>query len=108
MIAMAGMLFSGDKSYLSFGIATMMVVAIAMLGSLTVLPALLSKLGDRVDKGRLPLLHRRQRDNGGGGAWGWILGRVLARPGLSAVISGGVLVAIAVPAIGMKTVQVTP
>ena len=37
MIAMAGMMFSGDKSYLGFGIATMMVVGIAMLGSLTVL-----------------------------------------------------------------------
>ena len=46
MIAMAGMLFSGDKTYLSFGIATMMVVGVAMIGSLTVLPALLSKLGD--------------------------------------------------------------
>src|SRR5205807_4144488 len=51
MIAMAGMLVSGDKTYLSLGIATMMVVGIAMLGSLTVLPALLSKLGDRVEKG---------------------------------------------------------
>src|SRR4029079_19204230 len=49
MIAMAGMLFSRDKTYLSMGIATMMVVAAAMLGSLTVLPALLSKLGDRVE-----------------------------------------------------------
>src|SRR4051794_36915242 len=48
MIAMAGMLFSGDKTYLSFGIGTMMVVGAAMLGSLTVLPALLSRLGDRV------------------------------------------------------------
>ena len=38
MIAMAGMLFSGDKTYLSFGIATMMVVGVAMIGSLTVLP----------------------------------------------------------------------
>jgi uncharacterized membrane protein YdfJ with MMPL/SSD domain len=41
MIAMAGMMFSGDKAYLGFGIATIMVVGIAMLGSLTVLPALL-------------------------------------------------------------------
>src|SRR3954454_4288627 len=106
MIAMAGMFFAGDPSFSSFSLGTIMVVAIAMLGSLTVLPALLSKLGDRVDKGRVPLL--RRRDNGGGGAWGWILDRVLARPGLSAVISGGVLVAIAIPAIGMKTVQVTP
>src|SRR5262249_60603957 len=48
MIAMAGMLFTGDKFYFSFGIATMLVVAVAMLGSLTVLPALLSRLGDKV------------------------------------------------------------
>src|SRR4051794_29309663 len=97
MIAMAGMFFAGDPGFSSFALGTIIVVAIAMLGSLTVLPALLSKLGDRVDKGRLPLL--RRRDNGGGGAWGWILDRVLARPGLSALISGGVLVAIAIPAI---------
>ena len=52
MIAMAGMLFSGDKTYLSFGIATMIVVAVAVLGSLTVLPALIARLGDKVDRGR--------------------------------------------------------
>ena len=44
---------------LSFGIATMIVVAVAMLGSLTVLPALIARLGDRVDRGRIPFLHRR-------------------------------------------------
>jgi putative drug exporter of the RND superfamily len=42
LIAMAGLFFAGDKTYLSFGIATMIVVGVAMLGSLTVLPALLS------------------------------------------------------------------
>ena len=52
MIAMAGMFFAGDPSFSSFALGTIMVVAIAMLGSLTVLPALLSKLGDRIDKGR--------------------------------------------------------
>src|SRR5262249_61306159 len=41
MIAMAGMLFSRDRTYLSFGVATMIVVAAAMLRSLTLLPALL-------------------------------------------------------------------
>ena len=55
MIAMAGMLLSGDKTYLGFGIATMMVVGIAMLGSLTVLPALLSRLGDKVEQGQDPV-----------------------------------------------------
>ena len=38
MIAMAGMFFSGDKTFMSFAIGTMMVVAVAMIGSLTVLP----------------------------------------------------------------------
>ena len=64
MIAMAGMFFSGDKTFMSFAIGTMMVVAVAMIGSLTVLPAILSWLGDRVEKGRVPFLRRRRRDDG--------------------------------------------
>jgi uncharacterized membrane protein YdfJ with MMPL/SSD domain len=108
MIAMAGMFFAGDPSFSSFALATIMVVAIAMLGSLTVLPAVLSKLGDRVEKGRLPFLHRPKRDDGEGRVWCWILDRVLARPGLSALLAGGALVALAIPALGMKTVQITP
>ena len=74
MIAMAGMFFSGDKTFMSFAIGTMMVVAVAMIGSLTVLPAILSRLGDRVEKGRIPFLHRLRRDNGDGSRfWGAIL-----------------------------------
>jgi RND superfamily putative drug exporter len=108
MIAMAGMFFAGDPSFSSFALATIIVVAIAMLGSLTVLPAVLSKLGDRVEKGRVPFLRRLKRDDDESGVWSWILDRVLARPALSVLIAGGVLVAIAIPAIGMKTVQITP
>src|SRR5256885_13711324 len=63
MVAMAGMMFSGDKSYLGFGIATMMVVGVAMLGSLTVLPALLSRLGDKVERGKIPFLDRLRKDS---------------------------------------------
>ena len=51
LVAMAGMFLTGDASFASFAVATMTVVAVAMLGSLTVLPALLSKLGDGVDRG---------------------------------------------------------
>ena len=54
LVAMSGMFLTGDASFASFGIATMTVVAVAMLGSLTVLPAVLSKLGDKVDRGRVP------------------------------------------------------
>jgi uncharacterized membrane protein YdfJ with MMPL/SSD domain len=103
MIAMAGMFLTGDATFSSFAMATIMVVAIAVLGSLTVLPALLSKLGDRVNKARVPFLYRLQRPEGGR-FWGWVLGRVLRRPLLSAVVSGAVLVALALPALGMKTV----
>ena len=58
MVAMAGMFLTGDADFASFGMATMIVVAMAMLGSLTVLPALLSKLGDRVDRLHVPLVGR--------------------------------------------------
>ena len=60
IVAMAGMFLTGDSTFASLGVAAIMVVAIAMLGSLTVLPALLSKLGDRVDRGRVPLVGRRR------------------------------------------------
>ena len=56
----------------------------------------------------MPFLHRLRRDDDEGRVWGWILDRVLARPGLSALLAGGVLVALAIPALGMKTVQITP
>jgi uncharacterized membrane protein YdfJ with MMPL/SSD domain len=103
MFAMAGMFLTGDKTFGSFAMATIMVVAIAVLGSLTVLPALLSRLGDGVNRVRVPLLHRLQRPGGGRG-WSWILDRVLRRPVVSVVVSAGILVALALPALGMKTV----
>ena len=58
MTAMAGMLLMGTRVFQGFGIATMLVVAISLVGSLTVLPAILSKLGDRVDRGRIPFVRR--------------------------------------------------
>jgi uncharacterized membrane protein YdfJ with MMPL/SSD domain len=103
MVAMAGMFLTGDQAFSSFAMGTILVVAIAVLGSLTVLPALLSKLGDRVNKARVPLLHRLQRPEGGR-FWGWTVDRVLRRPKLAAGLSAGVLVALALPALGMKTV----
>src|SRR5688572_10162017 len=63
IIAMAGMFLTGNVVFVSFASATLLVVATAVLGSLTVLPALLSKLGDRVDLGRVPGLYRRSSDS---------------------------------------------
>ena len=103
LIAMAGMFLSGDKSFMSFSIGTMMVVAVAMLGSLTVLPALLGKLGDRVEKGRVPFVHRLRSKDGESRFWGAILDRVLRRPVVSAVAAGAVLVALTIPAFALNT-----
>ncbi len=102
MVAMAGLFFAGDATFASFGYATMIVVAVAMVGSLTVLPALLSKLGDRVERLHVPLVGRLRRDNGEGRVWGAIVERVLRRPLLSAVVAGGLLLALAAPALQLR------
>ena len=94
MTAMAGMFLTGDSTFASLGAATILVVAVAMLGSLTVLPALLSRLGDTVD--RLRVL---RRTDGDGRFWGTIVGLVLRRPALSAILSAGLLLALAAPAL---------
>ena len=101
MAAMAGMFLTGDATFASFGLATMIVVAVAMVGSLTVLPALLSRLGDRVDRLRVPFVGRLHR-GGRGRVWGAIVDRVMRRPLLSAVLAGGVLLALAAPAIQLR------
>jgi uncharacterized membrane protein YdfJ with MMPL/SSD domain len=103
LIAMAGMFLSGDKTFMSFSVGTMLVVAVAMIGSLTVLPALLSKLGDRVEKGRIPFLHRFRSRSGEGRFWTAVLERVLRRPVVWGVASAAVLVALALPALALNT-----
>ena len=54
------MFLTGDQIFASLGFATILVVAVAVLGSLTVLPALLSRLGDNVDRLRVPFVGRRR------------------------------------------------
>ena len=103
LIAMAGMFLSGDKTFMSFSVGTMLVVLVAMIGSLTVLPAVLSKLGDRVEKGRIPFVHRLRRSNRGDGMWSAILDRVLRRPLVSALAATAVLLVLAMPALTLHT-----
>ncbi|MFJ9715599.1 MMPL family transporter [Streptomyces sp. NPDC101213] len=109
-VAMAGMLFTGLAEFEAMGLASLMVVAVAMVGSVTVLPALLSLLGERVEKGRIPFLRRRARARKGGGEsrfWSAVLKGVLARPLVSVVVAAGALLAVAAPALGMKTQNLT-
>ena len=104
LVAMAGMFISGDNAFISFAYGTMIVVAIAMFASLTVLPAMLAWLGDRVEKGRIPFLGGRRGRTGPSRFWSGLTDRVTRRPLLSVVLAGGLLVALAIPALHMKTV----
>src|SRR4051794_32545279 len=106
LIAMAGMFLAGNAVFTSFAVGTMLVVAVAMLGSVTVLPAVLSKLGDNVEKARVPFIGRlRHRNHGESRVWGWIIDRALAKPVISVAAAAGILVALALPALNMKTIN---
>jgi uncharacterized membrane protein YdfJ with MMPL/SSD domain len=104
MVAMAGMFFAGSSVFRSFGMGTMLVVAVAIVGSITVLPAMVSWLGDRLERGRVPIIARR-RERGESRVWSAVLDRVLRRPAASLALGAGVLLALALPATGMHTVD---
>ena len=108
MVAMAGMFLAGNAVFESFAVGTILVVAVAILGSLTVLPAMLSWLGQKgwTEKGRVPYIGKlRHRNRGESRVWSAILDRVLRRPLVAVVLAAGLLVAVAIPALGMKTLN---
>jgi putative drug exporter of the RND superfamily len=103
LLAMAGMFLTGNKVFYGIGQSAMLVVAVAVVGSLTLLPALLSLLGDRVDRGQLPLVSRLRRPAGQSRVWTVILDRVLARPTVTAVLAFCFLVVLALPVLWLRT-----
>ena len=103
MIAMAGMYLAGAPTFQSFATGTILVVAVAVIGSLTVLPAVLAWLGDRVEKGRIPFLRRRRWNVGESGAWSRILDPALRHPVVAVLGAGGLLVFLAIPAFRLHT-----
>ncbi|HEY0470364.1 MAG TPA: MMPL family transporter [Kribbella sp.] len=103
IVSMAGLYVAQDATFSSMATATIVVVAVAVLGSLTVLPALLAKLGHRVDRPRVPLLWRLNRRIGPAGISRRILAPVLRFPRIALAIAAAAVVALAVPALGMKT-----
>ena len=84
MAAMAGMFLAGNAVFVSFGIGTIIVVAVAMLGSLTRAARRCSRSSSRkgwTEKGRVPCVAKRRHKTGGESrVWGAILDRVLKRP----------------------------
>src|SRR3954451_11292955 len=107
MTAMAGMFISGDSAFISFAVGTMMVVALAVVASLTVLPAMIAALGKRLERGRIPGLRDRSTPKPSR-VWTAVIDRVTAHPLVAVIAAGGLLVALAIPAFGLKTVNTGP
>ncbi|HEX4009167.1 MAG TPA: MMPL family transporter [Solirubrobacteraceae bacterium] len=109
IIGLAGLLFTGLGVFTSMALGAIIVVAIAALGSVTVLPAVLALLGDRIDRGRLwrRRRHGRGRDAHGRdarpGAWQRIATAITARPRAALLVTVAVLGALALPVLGMRT-----
>ncbi len=103
LVAMAGMLIAGNKIFTSIAFGTMLVVLCAIVGSLTVLPAAMARLGDGIDRGRVPYIGRKKQAAGDSRFWGFVLGRVLRHPGISVVVAGSFLILAASPVLSMHT-----
>jgi len=103
-IAMAGQFAVGSDVFNGIAAGTIVVVACAVAGSVTVLPALLQLLGPRIDRGRIPYLPHLEAD-GESRFWTGLVDRVLRRPALAAGLAGGLLAALAVPALGMHVAK---
>ncbi|GAA1821816.1 MMPL family transporter [Planosporangium flavigriseum] len=107
VVAMAGLFLARDSIFSSFAIGSILVVLVAVIGSLTVLPAILAKLGPWVDKLRVPVLWRltARQSTGRGGEpklWPALLRPALRAPLATLVISVVALLALAAPALNMK------
>jgi putative drug exporter of the RND superfamily len=105
--SMAGLFLVGDATFDSLAVGSILVVAVAVLGSITVLPALLVKLGRWSDRPRVPLLWRLNRRIGRGGISSRLLAPVLRRPVAALVLSSIVVLGLAIPALGMRTHSAT-
>ncbi len=104
LVAMAGMFLSGSVIFSSLALGAMLVVAVSVLGSITVLPAILAGLGRWVDRPRVPFLHRLTlRPGRPPRLWPALLRPTLRRPALALGVGAGALVLLALPAIGMRT-----
>ena len=96
-IALAGMLIMPDILFKSFGIGAITVVVAAVAAALTLLPALLGLLGDRVNWLTIPIIGRRRPRESAGGFWGAITRVVTAHPVVSVVVTSALLIGLTAP-----------
>jgi len=104
VVAMFGMLLVPSSIMRSLAVGAILVGIVSVVAALTLLPALIGLLGDRINSLRIPIVGRRTLASAGGEGrfWGAIVRSVLRRPVLSLVLSLGVLVALALPILAMN------
>ena len=104
-IAMAGQYVIGSDIFNGVASGTIAVVACAVAGSVTVLPGVLELLGTKIDSGQIPFLPHLRTETANSRFWPAVIDRVLRRPMLSCILSTALLVALAVPALGMHSTK---
>jgi RND superfamily putative drug exporter len=117
IISLAGLLTLGISLFTSMAVGTMGVVLVSVIGSLTFLPATMAIVGDNVNRGRpitwlprlfrargvLTAIDRRAERPPGSGLWARLVNAVMARPAVMAVLAAGLLLALASPALRLRT-----
>jgi RND superfamily putative drug exporter len=103
VIAMFGMLLVPSSIMASLAAGAILVGIVSVIAALTLLPAVLGLLRDRVNAFRIPLVGRRslEASNPEGRFWGAVVRRVLRRPGLSVALATSLLIALALPVFRM-------
>ncbi len=102
MIGLAGLFLSGFSVFTGIGIGSIIVVGVAVAGSLTFLPAMLSWLGTWADRGRIPFLGRRRTASGPSKLWAALVHRVVRHPAVWGAVAVVGMLALAAPALGMR------
>jgi putative drug exporter of the RND superfamily len=101
MIALAGLFLTGIDVFSGVAVGTILVVGVAVLGSLTFLPAILSLLGGWTDRGRIPWLGRRRTAARDSRFWGLLARAVVRRPLAWGGVAAALLLALAVPVLSL-------
>jgi len=101
MIALAGLFLTGIDVFSGIAIGTILVVGVAVLGSLTFLPGILSMLRSGTDRGRIPFLGRRRTAARESRFWGALARAVVRRPLAWGGLAAAALIALAAPALSL-------